>query len=80
MTMIKLTDWESGLPVYLDPTHIKQIRQLPAKICNPLDEDDPPQELGGRTRIDTLSDLLLVRETAEEIVAMINASNGGPTD
>ena len=69
--MIKLTQWESGKPVYISPDHIHAIRELPAKVHEPLSDDDSPRELGQRTRIDTTTDCVLVRESAEEIAKLL---------
>ena len=51
--MLKLTDYETGLAIYVDLDVIKSTRQL----------------LGGRTRIDTATDMFLVRETVEDVMA-----------
>lgn len=67
--LIKLTDWESGEDVYCDPRDIVSMRRLPVSIGEPFGEDDPPRELGARTRVDTRTDLFLVRETPAEILA-----------
>ena len=67
--LIHLTDWETGDDVYVDPAVIVGVRWLAARVYEPIIADDVPHELGGRTRIDTKSDLLLVRETPAAILA-----------
>lgn len=67
--MIKLTDWETGEPIYVIPSAIVSIRQLKAETTD--DYGDIPHEMGRRTRIDTPTDIFLVREDAEGIYAML---------
>lgn len=57
MSLTRLTDWESGQPVYLDCSKIVSMRDLVANKDN-----------SRRTRIDTPTDLLLVREPADDIL------------
>ena len=65
---LKLTDYETGLAVYVEQDAIKSARQLPAEVfCHCLN-DDVPNEHGMRTRIDTATDMFLVRETVEEVM------------
>ena len=73
-SMVKLTDWESGLPIYVDRDAIKSCRRLPAEVYDQVFGDDGPHELGERTRIDTQTDMFLVRETAEEVLGIETAS------
>jgi hypothetical protein len=68
--MKKLTDWETGLPIYVDPSAITSCRRLPAEVYNSYDKSESPRELGERTRIDTSTDMFLVRETAEEVLGL----------
>ena len=67
--MIHLTEWETGNDVYVDPAVIVGMQWIAAKVYEPFGSDDPPRELGARTRIDTKANLLLVRETPAEIIA-----------
>ena len=68
--MTKLTDWETGLPIYVDRSAIKSVRRLPAEVVAPIGKFEAPLELGERTRIDTATDMFLVRETAEEVLGI----------
>lgn len=68
--LIHLTDWETGSDVYVDPAVIVGMQWIAAKVYEPFGDDDIPRELGARTRIDTKSNLLLVRETPAEIIAL----------
>lgn len=69
MNLIWLTDWEDGSDVCVDPDAIRSMRWLSPETHDDFD-DSPPQELGGRTRIDTATDMFLVRETPKEIAAL----------
>lgn len=69
MKLIKLTDYDSGLPVYVDRSCIQSMRRLPAEVF-PAYGAPAPHELGERTRIDTSRDTILVRETCKEILQM----------
>lgn len=64
--LIWLHDWETGETVCIDPDWIVSMRRLNAEVYDDLD-DEPPQEIGARTRIDMTHDMILVRETPEEI-------------
>ena len=64
---IQLTDYDGGT-IYLDPDAILCIRGLPAE------QTDGGRELPQRTRIDTLVDLLLVRESPKEIAEAMGVS------
>ncbi len=75
---IALIDWETGRPIHIRPSSILGVRQLVASVHESYGGDRPAQELGERTRIDTVKDLLLVRETAEEVMALIRNENGEP--
>ena len=55
--MLKLTDYETGEPVNVKLDWIVSTRSLPAE------EDGSPRGLTTRTRIDTKSDTVIVRET-----------------
>jgi len=61
---IKLTDYDTGSPVYVDTEIIGSIISLPAQGCE--------QELRERTRIDHKfsSMIYLVRENADEILKL----------
>jgi hypothetical protein len=62
---LTLTDYETGLPVYVDTDRIAGIRQLAAFSDNLI-----CQEEGERTRIDTTyGDILLVRESADSFAS-----------
>lgn len=67
---VKLTDWETGKPIYVNRAQLKSIRELPAEVCEPILDDGEPQELGERTRVDTTSDMFLVREKAAEVLGI----------
>ncbi len=62
--LIKLTDYRSGSPVYLDRTHIVSMQSLPAQVYNNTNDI---VELGRRTRINTQTNMLLVRETPDQV-------------
>ncbi len=64
--MIKLTDWESGLPTYIDPQAIVVLRRLPAEVYSIPGAD--PIELGERTKVVAAGDTFLVREPPEDIL------------
>jgi hypothetical protein len=66
--MIKLTDWESGLPVYVERSAIRSCRVLRAEVYEAYSGEDGPTELGERTRIDTATDMFIVRERPEEFL------------
>jgi hypothetical protein len=66
---VKLTDWETGKPIYVNRAQLKSVRELPAEVCDDFD-DEPLQELGERTRVDTTSDMFLVREKAAEVLGI----------
>lgn len=59
--MIKLTDYDTGEPIYIDPKIVGAVVPLPASDCQ--------QELTSRTRIDhkTSSMIYLVRESLKEL-------------
>ena len=62
--MIKLTDCETVRAIYVRREAILSARQLPAEIFEGI--GDVSREHGERTRIDTATDMFLVRETIEE--------------
>lgn len=66
---VKLTDWESGKPVYVNRLAMKSVREIPAEVIDDF-EDDEPIELGERTRVDTETDSFLVREKAAEVLGL----------
>lgn len=66
----KLTDWETGEVIYVDRTQIVSCRRLNAEVHKPLWKGDVAMELGARTRVDTRTDMLLVRETAEQVMGL----------
>ena len=71
--MIKLTDWESGKGVWIRSlADIRSMRRLRASVSSAA-WSGPPHDMGERTRIDTVTDQMLVRETPEEIMAMFEA-------
>lgn len=72
--MLELTDYDTGEPVYVVAAAILSMRQLTAEQ---YEDDDEPQEVGRRTRIDTSSDMFLVREDAKGIKAMIDSVGVG---
>ena len=51
---VKLTDWESGLPIYLDRVEIRVAQRLSAEVLEPMDDDELAIELGERTRIEAI--------------------------
>ena len=57
---VKLTDYDSGRPVLVRLETIRSMREL-----SPFHDDG--QEEGARTRIDTQSDMFLVKESIEYI-------------
>ena len=67
--MIKLTNYENGSSVYLDPREIISIVQ-----CSPRQSEigETIHEHGPRTRIDVRPNAVwLVREKADDVFAMI---------
>lgn len=72
--LIKLSHWESGEGIVVDPSVIVSMCRLPAMVGKPFGEDDPPRELGARTRVETRTDIITVRETPSEILKMVRAS------
>ncbi len=70
--MIRLTDWETGNPAFIDETKIDVVRRLQPSV---IDYGDRPTELGGRTRINICGDILLVRETPSEVMALTLTAN-----
>lgn len=64
MVMLELTEWETGEAVFVLPSAIRSVRQLRAEQCD-------GQELGRRTRIDTATDMFLVKEDAKEVMDMM---------
>ncbi len=75
---IELTDWETAKPIHIRPSSILGVRRLAASVHESYGDDRAPHELGERTRIDTTKDFLLVRETAEEVMAMVRDETGEP--
>lgn len=69
--LTKLTEWESGLSVYVDVQQIRSMRRLSASVYEPLGDDSHATELGERTRIDIGHDVILVRETPEEVLGVV---------
>lgn len=70
---ISLTDWRTGKSIHVRPSSILGVRQLAASVHESCGENRPPQKFGERTRIDTAKDLLLVRESADEVLVMIRS-------
>ena len=76
MARIRLTQWDSGLPVSIEKDQIAMIQRLPAYSCQYT-----RTEGGERTRVDTRSgQILLVTETVDEIEAMCNAITEAPNE
>jgi hypothetical protein len=67
--LIRLTDYDGGA-VLIHPDAIRVIRELGAE------QTCLGHELPSRTRINTIDDLILVRETACEIAAAIAKARG----
>lgn len=78
MTMIRLTQWESGLPFTIRPDVITALVALEAATYDDI-EGRPPQKLGQRTRVDYQGGSVLVTEPVDEIERLIeaNAETGG---
>ena len=74
MTMLRLTDYETGAPIYVRREAIQSARQLCAEVVEPVGDDDVAQEEGDRTRIDTATDMFLVREPVDYVMGMGNCS------
>ena len=73
---IQLTDWETERPVFVRPSAVLVVRQLAAQVFDSYGSTThPPHECGERTRIDTETDCMLVRESANEIMEMIFQRN-----
>jgi hypothetical protein len=68
--MTKLTEWETGLPIYVDRSAIKSVRRLAAEPAIEAIEE--------RTRVDTATDMFLVRETPEEVLGIETGVSWGP--
>lgn len=68
LPLIELTDYEDGGRILLLPSEVLCIRELA-----PFSEDG--QEEGRRTRIDTSTGMLLVRETVEEILGLCQVAD-----
>lgn len=68
MTMLRLTDWETGKLIYVQREAIQSARQLCAEVWEPIGNGDIAQECGERTRIDTKTDMFLVRESVEDVM------------
>lgn len=66
--MIRLTEWETGEPVFIAPSVIVAIQQLQSSVSQ---IGESFQELGRRTRIDTTMNIILVKEDAERVVELI---------
>ena len=66
MAHLKLTDFATGLPVYVQREAIVSCRRIVAGTHEY--HTLGIKELGERTRIDTEMDTFLVRETPEEIM------------
>ena len=67
--LLRLTDWDSGESVYVRANAIALIVRLPATVHESY-TGGAPTEIGGRTRINVgENDLVLVRETPDEIYA-----------
>lgn len=64
--MIQLTDWESGKPIFVNEDKIDVVRRLGASVH---DYGNVPTELGERTKIVAGGDLMLIRETPEEVMS-----------
>ena len=81
---ICLTNWETGRPVFVRPSAIKAVRQLAAEAFETygttdlrLADSPLPHECGERTQIDTATDAILVRESANDVMQMIRKQGEG---
>ena len=66
---VKVTDWESGLSAFVDRACIRSVKRIAASIEEAF-PGESPREYGERTRIDTVSDMLLVRESPEYVMGL----------
>jgi nucleoid-associated protein YejK len=73
--MTKLTEWDTGLPIYVDRSAIKSVRRLAAEPANDTLDFEATEE---RTRVDTATDMFLVRETPEEVLGIETGVSWGP--
>ena len=64
--MIRLTQYDSGLPVYVDPQTVRLVQELPAKVYDLSCGEHV--ENGQRTRIDTTTQTLIVMESAKAVI------------
>ncbi len=70
--VVQLTDWEDGTTVILDLANVTLLHRLGASIDDYLG-DGRVTEIGERTKIMTTDrNILLVRETPEEILAAMD--------
>lgn len=67
----KLTDFETGEPLFLDLSTVVAIKRLPASVHDYLNTGTPT-ELGGRTKIQTAYGIHLVRESPVEVADLLN--------
>lgn len=68
MAILRLTDWETGKLIYCRREAIQSARQLCAEVFEPIGNEDVAYECGERTRIDTKTDMFLVRESVEDVM------------
>ncbi len=71
---LKLHDYETGKAVRVHPDAIRSMRRLEAITPGGRWGRISLQEEDERTRIDTATDCILVRETVEEIERMIESA------
>lgn len=65
---LRLTDYETGRPIYVQKESIVVCQELKAFVAKPL-SDNPSQEEGRRTKIDTnTGDNFLVRKSADDVM------------
>ncbi len=67
--LLKLTEYTSGQPLYVEERSIEAIVPMVASVT--VHGGDVPAELGMRTRINFCDDVALVRETPDQIRAMM---------
>ena len=67
--LLQLTDFETGRIALIRVDAINTVIPLQAHVYS--DGNETPIELGERTRIDTVNGVELVRETSDEVAAMI---------
>lgn len=76
--MIKLTDWETGDPLYVNEKMLLSVSRLKASISH---YGITPTELGARTRIVLTGDngCFLVREMPDEVISANPITTGEQT-